>query len=116
MQPTLPLSGGPFAPNAWFAIDSIRFQVEPKSYVVRSDAGNTVHHECGSPMGMRIEQWSDSRGVRASSLDDPSWLSLDANIFTRNAYPWETMNPALVEYSDQPPGEFVQELIARRSG
>jgi len=91
--------GGLFAANVWFATSEISFDSEPTSYIVKSDTGNTVHHEfcseCGSPVGMRIEEKPGARGLRASTLDDPTWLEPDADIFVKNAYPWEVFDSAL---------------------
>ena len=68
--------GGLFAANVWFATSEISFDTELTSYIVKSDTGNTVHHEfcseCGSHVGMRIEEKPGARGLRASTLDDPT--------------------------------------------
>jgi len=109
--------GGLFAANVWFATNEISFETEPKSYIVKSDVGNTVHHEfcgeCGSPIGMRIEEKPNVRGLRASSLDDPTWLEPDADIFVRNAYPWEVFDPERLKFPDEPPPELIESLASR---
>ena len=109
--------GGLFAANVWFSTTEISFDTEPKSFIVRSDAGNAVHHEfcpdCGSPIGMRSEETPIARGLRASSFDDPSWLKPDADIFVRNAYPWEVFDPDRPKYQDEPPPELIASLASR---
>jgi hypothetical protein len=109
--------GGLFAANVWFMTDKIVFDTEPKSYVVKSDIGNTIHHEfcsdCGSPIGMWIEEDRTGRGLRASTLDDPAWLKPDADIFVKNAYPWEVFDPNRPKYQNGPPEELVARLAAR---
>lgn len=111
--------GGLFAPNVWFASNHIQFETEPESYVVKSEAGNTVHHEfcnqCGSPVGMRVEERAVARGIRASTLADSAWLKPDANIFMKNSYPWEALDPDLPSYNEDPPIEFIQMLASRLS-
>ena len=109
--------GGLFAANVWFATSEISFDTEPKSYIVKSDIGNTVHHEfcseCGSPVGMRIEENPNARGLRASTLDDPTWLEPDADIFVKNAYPWEVFDSKRPKYPDAPPAELIAQLVSR---
>ncbi len=107
--------GAAFAPNVWFESANLLFSEEPKGYVTKSEMGNTIYHDfcpgCGSPIGMRTDGFPELRGIRAASLDEPSWLSPDANIWTRNAYPWEHLNPDLRDFKDQPPIEYTLGLI-----
>ena len=42
------------------------------------------------------------RGVRAASLDDPSWLIPMATVWTCKAYPWEQIDPGLKAFETQP--------------
>ena len=115
-------TGGPFAANVWFETAALVFHKEPKDYVVEADNGATVYHyfcpDCGSPLGMRSAEFTTYRGIRAASLDDPSWLSPVANLWTCRAYPWEPLNPELREFETQPnESEFgaILEEVARRS-
>ena len=41
---------------------------------------------------------ADVIGVRAGSLDDPSWHRPAVDIFTKSAQPWDYMNPELPKY------------------
>jgi hypothetical protein len=71
-------------------------------YTVRADSGNTVSRgfcsECGSPLFSRLSAMPEIVGVRAGSLDDPSWHRPAADIFTKSAQPWDYMNPELPKY------------------
>jgi hypothetical protein len=75
---------------------------EPRFYTVTADSGNTVRRgfcpECGSPLFSRLSGMVDVVGVRAGSLDDPSWHRPAADIFTKSAQPWDYMNPELPKY------------------
>ncbi len=72
-------------------------------------SGNTVFHyfcpACGSPLGMRSGAFPEMRGVRASSLDDASGLEPLANLWTRNQYPWEHIDPTLPAMETSPTKE-----------
>ena len=98
-------TGSPFAVNVWFRVPEISFSIEPTNFVVQADRGKSVHHyfcrECGSPLGMQPAD-SPVRGVRAASLDDPSWLVPMANVWTCRAYPWEPLSPELKAFETQP--------------
>ncbi len=112
-------TGGAFATNVWFAADAISFSKEPKNYVVEAATGNRVYHffcpDCGSPLGMRSDGFSDFRGVRAASLDDASGLEPIANVWKSNGYPWEHIDADLFGSDTQPDldhfGEFLEEAM-----
>jgi hypothetical protein len=75
---------------------------EARFYGVKGDSGNTVHRgfcaECGSPLFSRLSGMPDVVGVRAGSLDDPSWHRPLMDIFTASAQPWDYMNPNLPKF------------------
>ena len=43
---------------------------------------------CGSPIFSIVEAQPDVAWVKAGTLDDPSWLEPNAEVFTRSAQPW----------------------------
>ena len=75
---------------------------EAKFYSTTADSGNTVSRgfcaECGSPLFSRLSGMPDIVGVRAGSLDDPSWHRPAMDIFTASAQPWDCMNPDLPKF------------------
>ena len=75
---------------------------EPRFYTVTADSGNTVSRgfcsECGSPLFSRPSAMPEIVGVRAGSLDDPSWHRPAADIFTKSAQPWDYMDPELPKH------------------
>lgn len=113
-------TGGPYAVNVWFRLPDISFSAEPTNFVVQAESGHAIHHyfcrDCGSPLGMQRVAGM-ARGVRAASLDDPSWLIPMANVWTCKAYPWEQLDPGLKAFETQPrEGEWpsIFEEQARR--
>jgi hypothetical protein len=109
-------TGGLYAPNVWFYEKDIQMAGNPRSYDVRSDAGNEVHHDfcgdCGSPIGMRTSKNPGSRGLRAATFDDMDWLKPAANIYMKNSPGWEVTNPELPEIEEQPTQEFVRKVMS----
>lgn len=81
----------------------------PKRYVSRADSGNEVIRafcgDCGSPLYSQVSARPDRIGIRATSLDDPSWFHAEADIFVKSAQPWDHMDPAIPKYASYPPGQ-----------
>ncbi len=77
-------------------------QGEARFYSVKADSGNTVSRgfcaECGSPLFSKLSGMPEVVGVRAGSLDDPSWHRPAMDIFTASAQPWDYMNPDLPKF------------------
>ncbi len=76
--------------NVVFAASAVRFtQGGPKEYVCTGTSGAQTHRgfcaECGSPVSARADLIPEIRGISAASLDDPSKLALDADIWTTPA-------------------------------
>jgi len=63
------------------------------SFETRGDVhgGPTRRHfcsGCGSPIFSAVEALPDLVYIKAGTLDDPSWLEPNAEVFTRSAQPW----------------------------
>jgi hypothetical protein len=58
--------------------------------------------KCGSRIsgGENAEGTSPVVGINAASLDDPSWFRPQYDIFTLDAQPWDSMNPALAKFKE----------------
>lgn len=81
---------------------------EPRWYAVRGDAGHTARRgfcaECGSPLLAGSSRMPDVVVIKAASLDDPSWFSPVADLWTSSAQPWDVMDPKLPKVpKDLPP-------------
>ena len=74
-------------------------------HTTTAESGKAVHRhfcpDCGSPL------FGDSGGplwsIKAASLDDPSWLTIAAAVFTRSAQPWSHLDPNLPAFEAMPP-------------
>ncbi len=93
-------SGGAFA--AVVVVPKAAFKItkgEPKHYDVKTYSGSTISRgfcpECGSPLFAKPGSIPDVVGIRAGSLDDPSWFKPAMDIYTASAQPWDHMNPEL---------------------
>ena len=101
-------SGGAFA--AVVVVPKAAFKItkgEPKHYDVKTDSGSTASRgfcpECGSPLFAKPGSMLDVIGIRAGSLDDPSWFKPTMDIYTASAQPWDHMNPQLSKLPGMPP-------------
>lgn len=87
-----------------------------KYHRVTGDSGNPVDRgfcpECGSPVFITEPKNPQFIEIQAASLDDPSWVRPEIDIFTARAQPWDHMNPALPKFATQPTMEQWQEFLA----
>lgn len=71
----------------------------PKRHTTHADSGNTVWREfcatCGCQLFAGGSVNPDFCGIKASSLDDPSWVRPLGDIWTDSAQPWDYLDPAL---------------------
>lgn len=58
--------------------------------------------ECGSPLFASSSGHEELLGIKAGSLDDPSWYSGDADVWVASAQPWDSMNPATQKFDKGP--------------
>jgi hypothetical protein len=83
-------------------------QGTPKRYLGRADSGNEITRvfcgECGAPIYVQVSTRPDMIGLRVSSLDDPGWFRVDADIFCKSAQPWDPLDPATPHYDTYPEG------------
>jgi hypothetical protein len=100
-------SGGPFSsfvivPTEAFKLlqGSLRFHDSP------SHAGGKTYRgfcaDCGSPILARQDSNHDIIAIRTANLDDPSWFSLQVDVWTSDAHPWDQMDPALKKFEKYP--------------
>ena len=66
---------------------------EPKIYSVTADSGHTARRafcaDCGSPLFALTSAREDFMGIRAGSLDDPSWFRPQAEM-------WRARSPGII--------------------
>jgi hypothetical protein len=89
--------GAGFSPTVVVPADSFRLlQGEPQRYSRTADSGHTAHRAfcgaCGAPLFASSSARSNFIGVRAGSLDDPSWFKPQAEVWTASAQPWDQLD------------------------
>ena len=100
-------TGTAYAPVLAVPRDALRIsQGEPTYYTSQSDSGETVSRgfcpECGSGIFSKLSANPDIVGLKAASLDDPSWFRPTVDIYTDSAQPWDVMNPDLPKVPKMP--------------
>jgi hypothetical protein len=90
--------GAGSAPTVVVPADAFRLLAgEPKVYARTVDSGHTARRgfcgECGSPLFASSSARSEFIGIRAGSLDDPSWFQPEAEVWTASVQPWDLLTP-----------------------
>jgi hypothetical protein len=84
-----------FIPRAAFKL----LQGTPRSCEFTADSGNILIRQfcgtCGSQLFFDPRGFPDFWGVKATSLDDPSWLKPGVHIWTESAQPWARFDDGL---------------------
>jgi hypothetical protein len=101
-------SGGPYSAFVIVPTESFRLlQGEPRFHASPSEAGGHTRRgfcpECGSPVCGKPDAAPQFVGIRVASLDDPSWFRPQMDVWTSDAHPWDSMNPALAKFEKYPP-------------
>jgi hypothetical protein len=93
--------------NAIFPSAAIEVTGTPAEYVSAADSGNQVRRRFCAQCGSHL--FADSTGragltvVRVGTLDDPSSISPQANIWSSSAPGWACLDPRLPKVDGQPP-------------
>jgi len=78
---------------------------EPKLYDATAESGAIARRafcpECGSALYATTSARPDFMGIRAGSLDDPSWFEPTADVWTASAQPWDVMDPRVPKFPKQ---------------
>ena len=68
---------------------------EAKSYRRAADSGAIATREFCGQCGAPLFAWSSSRpqfvGIRAGSLNDPSWFEPERSVYAEDAQPWDVV-------------------------
>jgi hypothetical protein len=92
--------------NAVFPTEAIEIKGEPAEYTSVADSGNQVRRRFCAACGSHL--FADNTGrlgltvVRLGTLDDPSSITPEANIWTSSAPSWACLNPDLPRSEKQP--------------
>jgi hypothetical protein len=101
-------SGAGYFPTVIVARSTFRIgKGQPKLYMVTAESGNSAQRafcgDCGSPLFASSASRPELIGIRAGSLDDPSWFQATMDLWTASAQPWDVMNPGTIKVPKEPP-------------
>ena len=92
--------------NAIFPTEAIEIDGEPAEFINTAESGNQVRRRFCSKCGSHL--FADNTGrlgltvVRLGTLQDPSSISPEANIWVLSAPRWACLNSALTNFEKQP--------------
>jgi hypothetical protein len=80
---------------------------ELKTYTVTGTDGAHVTRgfcpECGSQTLSYVEEMPAIRFVKAGTLDDSSWVKVDASFWSKSAQPWSPVDDSCPAFEANPP-------------
>lgn len=98
--------GSAFVPGLFVLQDTLTIMGEVKYYDVKAESGNMMSRgfcpHCGTPLFGVSTSVPGVIGIRAGSLDDPSWYRPAMDFYTASAQPWDYMNPDLPKFPTLP--------------
>jgi hypothetical protein len=72
-----------------------------------AESGSIARREfcgvCGTPLFASSLAKPDLVGVKASSLDDPSWFAPEADVWMASAQPWDPIEPGVPQFDKNRP-------------
>jgi hypothetical protein len=95
--------GAGFSPTVVVPAAAFRLlRGEPKRHSTAAESGHTAFRafcgECGAPLFASSSARRDFIGIRAGSLDDPSWFQPEAEVWAASAQPWDRLDGALPHF------------------
>jgi hypothetical protein len=105
--PRLPTrDGSAFAAAVLVPISAVNISGEVKYYEAIGDSGGIVRRgfcpNCGARLFGQSAASPGSISIMAGSLDDSSWYTPQADIYTASVQPWDYMNPDLPKFPGLP--------------
>lgn len=101
------IAAGSATTNAMFATSDIAISGELASHPYQAASGNTLTQSfcpaCGTPVMGQSSARPQFRTMRVGFLDEGHGLAPQAIIWTSEAPPWAVIDPALEQFSGQPP-------------
>ena len=101
-------SGSGYSATLIMAASSVRLlRGECREHRVVAESGNLAKREfcgvCGTPLFAGSLARPEFLGVKAASLDDPSWFTPEADIWVDSAQPWDNMSPGVPKFAKNRP-------------
>lgn len=96
--------GAGFSPTVTVPAGALRLTAGQPAYFSKSaDSGNVARRAfcpaCGAPLFASSSARPDVVGIRAGSLDDPSWFRPSADVWIDAAQPWDVMDPDVPKFA-----------------
>jgi hypothetical protein len=91
------------------AVPKDGFTAQGEALAVFNDIGDSGKHvlrhfcrSCGSPLFTKAEVAADRIFIKAGTLDDPTWLKPQANIWCQSAQPWIHLDEGVPKFEKSP--------------
>ena len=96
-------SGSAYSPTLIMARSAVKLTKGQAAHFERvAESGNVATRgfcpACGTPLFASSSSAGEYLGVRASSLDDPSWFRPEADFWVASAQPWDHLDPAIPKF------------------
>lgn len=96
-------SGSGYSATLIMAADAVRLlRGTCGEYRTVADSGSVARRDfcavCGTPLFAASLARPEFIGVKAASLDDPSWFAPQADVWVESAQPWDSMDPAIPKF------------------
>ena len=85
---------------------ALKISGEIKYFSVIGSEGNKVSRgfcvECGSPLISSVEGYDGTKFIKAGSLDDSSWVSINSSFWSDTAMSWSPLDKSLNSFKQNP--------------
>lgn len=99
-------SGAPFTTAVAVPKDTAKITGKKNAYLLTSDRGTPVHRfhcpNCGTYV-YGISEGFDAAAFNAVTLDDPSWVQPEMDVYVSSAQSWTKRDPDLPSFEKLPP-------------
>ena len=99
-------SGAPCTTAVIVSEDDLVVEGELTEFTNVGDNGGVVHRyfcpKCGTPVIVKPEVFSGMKALKASSLDDSSWVRPQMDIFLKSKQPWIELAADTQKFSEGP--------------
>lgn len=100
-------SGAAFASGLIVALADLTIEGEVRWYESKANSGHMARRgfcpSCGSQLfAESVRPGNHVSSIRSASLDDSTWFKPQADIFTRSAQPWVTLDPTIPKFDTTP--------------
>ena len=101
-------SGGPYSPTFIMPATAVKvIKGTTKHFDKKAESGNIAKREfcgvCGTPLFASSSAGGGYIGIKAASLDDPTWFRPEADVWVGSAQPWDCLDPVLPKFEKNRP-------------